>query len=102
MKGMHFVPPRYHMGVDNVVRIDRAYVVAAAAARDFNDELTVIMSSLDGAVSWLEEGHPAWAFLEEAQSAAQRCVWKAAGLTEYSARRGVGPTAIRLEQLLAG
>jgi len=88
--------------VERVIRIDRAYVVAAAAARDFNDELTVILSSIDAAAATLEAGHPALAFLTDVQNAAQRCVWKSAGLMEFSSRRGVRPSATRLEHLLAG
>ncbi len=86
--------------MERVVRIDRAYVVAAAAARDFNDELTVILSSLDAALDHLETGHPALPLLFDLQGAAQRCVWKSAGLMEFSARRGVPPTALPLESLL--
>jgi hypothetical protein len=87
--------------VEKVVRIDRAYIVAAAAARDFNDELTVIMSSLEGVLDYLEEGHPALPLLLDLQGAAQRCVWKTAGLMEFSARKGVPPVLTRLEKLLS-
>lgn len=88
------------MDVERVVRIDRAYMVAAAAARDFNDELTVIMSSIEGVLEHLEDGHPALPLLNDLQGAAQRCIWKSAGLLEFSARRGVLHVASRLEQLL--
>jgi glucan phosphorylase len=91
---------RYYGDVERVVRIDRAYMVAAAAARDFNDELTVIMSSLEGVLEHLEDGHPALPLLSDLQGAAQRCIWKSAGLLEFSARRGVPPVVARLEQLL--
>ena len=86
--------------VERVVRIDRAYLVAAAAARDLNDELTVIMSSLEGILDRLDDGHPALPLLAELQGAAQRCIWKAAGLQEFGARRGVPPIATPLEKLL--
>jgi glucan phosphorylase len=86
--------------VERVVRIDRAYLIAAAAARDFNDELTVILNSLDAVLEHLEEGHPALPLLNDLQGAAQRCVWKTAGLLEFSVRRGIPPSIMRLERLL--
>jgi hypothetical protein len=91
---------RYDGGVEKVVRIDRAYVVAAAAARDLNDDLTVIMSSLEGVLEYLEDGHPALSLLNDLQGAAQRCIWTSAGLLEFTARRGVPPVVAPLEQLL--
>jgi len=66
-------------------------MVAAAAARDFDDELTVIMSSLEGRTTWK---------MGIRRCPAQRCIWKSAGLLECSARRGVLHVAARLEQLL--
>ena len=83
------------------MRIDRAYLIAVAAARDFNDELTVIMSSIDGILDHLADGHPALPLLAELQGAAQRCIWKASGLQAFGSRRGAPPTAIPLEKLLA-
>jgi hypothetical protein len=87
-------------GVNNVVRIDRAYAVAAAAARDFNDELTVILNSVSESLRSLEEDHPAHALLLDLQSAAQRCVWKTEGLLRFSARRGTRPSAASLNTLI--
>lgn len=83
------------------MRIDRAYIVAAAAGRDLNDELTVMLSSLDQIANELEKGHPALPLLAEMQSAVQRCAWTASGLLEFSARRGVPPVGVSLERLLA-
>lgn len=77
-------------------------MVAAAAARDFNDELTIILNSLEGILEHLEDGHPALPLLFDLQCASQRCIWKAAGLMEFSVRRGVPANIARLEQLLAG
>jgi hypothetical protein len=77
-------------------------MVAAAAAREFNDELTIILTSLEEVLEYLEDGHPALPLLFDLQSAAQRCVWKTAGLMEFGTRRGGQPTTARLEQLLAG
>jgi signal transduction histidine kinase len=72
---------------------NRACAVAAAAAHDFNNELTVIMSSVAGALGTLDEQHPARELLLDIQAAAQRCVWKASGLLNFSAR--VNPSPIR-------
>ena len=82
------------------MRIDHAYAVAAAAARDFNDELTVILSSVSESLESLEEDHPARLSLMDLQGAAQRCVWKAAGLLQFSARRGTRPSAAPLDRLI--
>jgi hypothetical protein len=84
------------------VRTDHAYAVAAAAARDFNDELTVILTSVSESLGSLDEGHPAHAILLDLQGAAQRCAWKAAGLLQFSARRGTRPSAAPLESLIDG
>jgi hypothetical protein len=82
------------------VRIDRAYAVAAAAARDFNDELTVILNSVSESLGNLEEDHPARLLLLDLQDAAERCVSKAEGLLQFSARRGTRPSSAPLERLI--
>ena len=38
--------------------------------------------------------------LLDAQSAAQRCVWKTSGLLNYSARRGARPVNVPMERLV--
>jgi hypothetical protein len=86
--------------VNKVVRIDRAYAVAAAAARDFNDELTVILNSVSESLGILEEDHPARVLLLDLQGAAQRCVWMAEGLLQFSASRGARPSAAPLKELI--
>jgi hypothetical protein len=73
--------------------------VAGAAARDLNDELTVILSSVSGLLATLPEDHPAHILLLDLQNAASRCVWKAARLLEFS-RRGLRPSAAPLESLI--
>lgn len=88
------------MTVSKLLRFDHAYAVAAAAASDFNDELTVILTSVSESLASLEDSHPARALLLDLQSAAQRCVWKAEGLLEFSARRGARPSAAPLESLI--
>ena len=90
----------YHGDVERVVRTDRAYAVAGAAARDLNNELTVILSSVSDLLESLPDDHPARVLLLDLQNAAFRCVWKAAGLLEFSARRGLRPSAAPLESLI--
>jgi hypothetical protein len=88
------------LGVTKVVRIDRAYVVAAAAASDFNDHLTIILNSVSESLQYLDEDHPARVLLLDLQSAALRCVWTAEGLLQYSTRHGMRPSAVPMESLL--
>jgi hypothetical protein len=71
----------------------RACAVAAAAAHDFNNELTVILSSAADALLSLDAANPAHLLLLDIQAAAQRCVWKASGLLNFSAR--VNPSPVR-------
>jgi hypothetical protein len=86
--------------VERLMNSDRVWAVAAAAAHDWNDELTVILSSVTSSIEALEPGHPARPLLMDLQSAAQRCAWKASGLLNYSARHGARPVAASLENLL--
>jgi hypothetical protein len=86
--------------VDYLSSTNRACAVAAAAAHDFNNELTVIMSSVAEALSTLAADHPARPRLLEIQAAAQRCVWKASGLLNYSARVSPGPVRASFEYLI--
>ena len=81
-------------------KIDRTSAVVSAAAHDFNEELTIIFSSVCDSISSLEPGHPAHALLIEARSAAQRCAWKTSGLLNYTARLGIRPIRRSLESLL--
>lgn len=79
---------------------NRISALAAAAAHDFNDELTVILSSVTQSLRDLEPGHPARGHLLELRAAAQRCAWTASGLLNFSARRGARPTAVTFERLV--
>jgi hypothetical protein len=79
----------------------RVFAVAAAAAHDLNDELTVIINSLSESMEYLRPGHPALEYLSEIQGAAQRCVWKIAGLLNYTALKGTRPHSVTLERLIA-
>lgn len=83
-----------------MIRIDRACVVAAAAARELNDELTVLLSSLDRVVDQLEKEHPALATIAEMEGSLQRCAWKASEMLEFASRRGVPPVGVKLERVL--
>jgi hypothetical protein len=62
--------------------------VAAAAAHDFNDELTVILSSVYSSITALEPGHPARPHLLDLQDAAQRCARKTSGLLSFGLSGG--------------
>lgn len=74
--------------------------VAAAAAHDFNNELTVILSSVTTSIQNLEPGHPARPLLLDLQNAAQRCAWKASGLLNFSAESGTPPVRAPFESLI--
>ena len=87
-------------GVGPLTKSDRVCAIAAAAAHDLNDELTVILSSVTSSIRALEPGHPAREMLLDLQSAAQRCAWKASGLLNFSARRGARPSAATFERLV--
>jgi hypothetical protein len=86
-------------GVDHLSRADRLCAVAAAAAHDLNEELTVILSSITASLRNLEPEHPARPPLLDLQSAAQRCAWKSSGLLNFSARKGARPSAATMEAL---
>ena len=86
--------------MEQLNRADRACAVAAAAAHDLNNELTVILSSVCEAMEKLGANHPARRLLVQARSSAQRCAWKASGLLNFSARRGVMPVREPLDTLM--
>ncbi len=86
--------------MEKTQRTNRTGAVAAAAAHDLNDELTIIFSSICDSISSLGPSHPARALLLDARSATQRCAWKASGLLNYTARQGVRPVRASLEALL--
>ncbi len=74
--------------------------VAAAAAHDLNEDLTVILTSVTATIGNLAPGDPARVLLLDLQSAAQRCAWKASGLLNFSARQGARPSAATMERLV--
>jgi hypothetical protein len=64
----------------------RALAVQAAVAHDLNNELTIILSTLQDAISDLEPNDPMRPELIEARSSAQRCAWKVSGMLNYCNR----------------
>jgi hypothetical protein len=82
-------------------RADRAVAVAAAAAHDLNDDLTVILTSVADSLRALDPQHPVHPLLLELRSAAQRCAWTASGLLNFTARRGARPSAATFDRLVA-
>ena len=81
-------------------RTDRACVLAAAAAHDFNNELTVILSSASMLIGELSPGHPARRQALELQEAVRRCARKTSGLLQFGMRRGGHTVRTPLESLL--
>jgi len=81
---------------------DRTCAVAAAAAHDLNNDLTVILSSATSLMDSFEPGDPARSLLVELQCAAQRCAWKASGLLNYTARHGLQPAPTPFDYLVDG
>jgi hypothetical protein len=90
----------YYPDVERLTYADRACAVAAAAAHDLNDELTIIVNTTSFSLETLEPGHPARPLLLELQRSAERCVWKASGLLNYGVRRGTGPINVSMERLI--
>lgn len=78
----------------------RAAAVAAAAAHDFNDELTIIFSCVCDALSSLEPGHPAREQLLQARGSAQRCAWKNASLLNYAMHAGIQMPRASTERMI--
>jgi hypothetical protein len=86
--------------VERLSQTDRVCAIAAAAACDLNDELTIIINGAAESLAELEPGHPARRLLRDVQWAAERCVWKTSGLLNYGARRGLRPVPISMERLI--
>jgi signal transduction histidine kinase len=81
------------------MKTDRTGIVAASAAHELNNELTVILSSVTESLQSLEAGHPARAYLIDLRAAAQRCTWKASGLLNFCARNNRWPVRASFESL---
>lgn len=82
------------------MRADRACAVAAAAAHDLNEELTVILSSVTVALLSIDREHPARPMLLNMQLAAQRCAWKVSGLLNFTARWGARGNSSTMERAI--
>ena len=78
----------------------RACAVAAAAAHDLNNELTVILNSVTCALETVAPENAAHPLLLDLRAAAQRCVWKASGLLNFSARLNPSPVRASFEYLI--
>ncbi|HXB74056.1 MAG TPA: hypothetical protein VNY05_37805 [Candidatus Acidoferrales bacterium] len=87
--------------MERLTNADRACAVAAAAAHDINDELTIIVNSASESILHLEPGHPARPYIADIESAVQRCIWKASGLLTYTTRQGVRPVSATMERIVA-
>ena len=79
---------------------DRAGMLAAAVASEFNDELTLILSQCEISLERLGAGHPAADALLELQQAALRCAAITHCLLSFTVRSGA-PHAAPLERVLA-
>jgi len=60
--------------------------LAAGVAHELNEELTVIMSSLEAATAHLDPGHPARRELKQLRMAARRCVHTTESLLAFTSR----------------
>jgi len=78
-------------GVERITKYDHAFAVAAAAAHDFNNELTVTLSSVSNSIRALEPGHPPRPQLLLLQEGALRCAPKSSGLLNFGAKRRTRP-----------
>jgi signal transduction histidine kinase len=86
--------------VERIRKPDSACVLAAAAAHDFNNELTVILSSVATLIEAMEPGTPALSQALDLQEAARRCARKSSGLLQFGRRRGARPLRTPLEVLI--
>ncbi len=85
--------------VERLTRNQRASAVAAAAAHDINEEMTIIVNSAWETLRLLEAGHPARLLLHDLGAAAQRCVWKTSAMLNFTTREGCYPVNAPVEHL---
>ena len=86
--------------MDILNKSQKCAAVAAAAAHELNNELTVILTGICDAISMLEPTHPARVLLVQSRAAAQRCAWHASDVLNFSSKNGVLPVRESLERLL--
>ena len=60
--------------------------LAAGVAHEFNEELTVILNSLEGATAHLDSAHPAVRDLKQLRMAARRCLHTTESLLAFTTR----------------
>jgi hypothetical protein len=77
-----------------------AWAVAAAAAHDINDELTIMLGSVGAWLATTPAEDPDRDLLLAMRAAVERCAWKTSALLNASERMGVRPSAAPVEQLL--
>ena len=98
---LRFARSRYSSGVERLTRADQACAVAAAAlAHDFNNELTIILSSVSIAMETLEPGHPARPAMLDIAGAARRCAHQCGNTLTFSLRHGIRPARASLAAVL--
>jgi hypothetical protein len=76
--------------------------VASAGAKDFNDELTIILTGIDRYIGALPADAPNRPLLFEIREAAERCAEKSSSLLNFTQRRGAHPSVGRMENLFNG
>ena len=79
---------------------DRACAVAAAAAHELNNDLTVILNSVTEVLAAAGSEDPSRPMLLDLRAATQRCVWKTSGLLSFSARFSPHPVRASFEYLI--
>ena len=84
-----------------MTKANRTCAIAAATAHSLNNDLTVILSSVEESILRLEPGHPARQFLVDASDACSRSAGLAKSLLVYSARGGSRPNPVSLRSLLS-
>jgi signal transduction histidine kinase len=81
------------------MKTDRTGIIAASAAHELNNELTVILSSVTESLQSLEAGHPARAYLIDLRAAAQRCTRRTSGLLRFCAQNNHWPVRASFDSL---
>ena len=86
--------------MERYAKTDQASALATAAAHDFNNELTVILSSVSSMIEALDPEDPVRTRALELQDAARRCAQKTSRLLRFGARRGARAARTSLERLI--
>jgi hypothetical protein len=73
---------------------DKHAAVIAAAGSDLNDELTLDINAIDGAIQDTEPGSDIRVFLCEMRESMQRIAWIATELNNYASRHGARPASV--------